>query len=110
MKTSGLDLHKDNIFYAIYDGKSFSAVKEFSTTTNSIRILGEYLQSNKVKQVAIGSTSMYWVPIWDILYECFFEKAKPVEENRTNKAVHSSFFEAIIYGCWVFLWLLFYQK
>jgi hypothetical protein len=29
MKTSGLDVHKDSIFCAIYDGKSYSSVKEF---------------------------------------------------------------------------------
>jgi hypothetical protein len=28
MKTSGLDVHKDSIFCAIYDGKSYSAVGE----------------------------------------------------------------------------------
>ena len=29
MKTSGLDVHKDTIFCAIYDGKSYSTVMEF---------------------------------------------------------------------------------
>jgi len=74
MKTSGLDVHKDTIFCSIYDGKSYSTVKEFSTTTNSIRSMGEYLQSEKVKKVAMESTSTYWVPIWDILYEMGFEQ------------------------------------
>ena len=73
-KTCGLDVHKDKIFCAIYDGKKFSEVKEFSTTTNSIRIMGEYLQSESVKQVAMESTSTYWVTIWDILYEMGFEQ------------------------------------
>lgn len=73
MKTSGLDVHKDSIFCAIYDGKSYSVVKEFSTTTVSIRTLGEYLQSEKVKKVAMESTGSYWVPIWDVLYEMGFE-------------------------------------
>ena len=73
MKTSGLDVHKDTIFCAIYDGKSYSAVKEFSTTTVSIRSLGEYLKSESVKKVAMESTASYWVPVWDILYETGFE-------------------------------------
>jgi hypothetical protein len=63
MKTSGLDIHKDSIFCAIYDGKSYSVVKEFTTTTVSIRSPGEYLRSEKVKMVAMESTS-YWVTIW----------------------------------------------
>jgi transposase len=73
MKTSGLDVHKDTIFCAIYDGKSYSAVKEFSTTTVSIRSSGEYLRSEKVKKVAMESTSTYRVPVWDILYGMDFE-------------------------------------
>jgi len=74
MKTSGLDVHKDKIFCAIYNGKSFSEVKEFSTTIHSIRSLGEYLRSEKVKRVAMESTSSYWVPVWDVLYEMEFEQ------------------------------------
>jgi transposase len=73
MKTSGLDVHKDSIFCAIYDGKSYSVVKEFSTTLVSIRALGEYLRSEKVNKVAMESTASYWVPVWDILYETGFE-------------------------------------
>jgi transposase len=73
MKTSGLDVHKDTIFCAIYDGKSYSAVKEFSTTTVSIREMGAYLQSEGVKKVAMESTSTYWVPIWDILWDMDFD-------------------------------------
>ncbi|MDR2057482.1 MAG: transposase [Dysgonamonadaceae bacterium] len=72
-KTSGLDVHKDSIFCAIYDGKSHSAVKEFTTTTVSIRSPGEYLRSEKVKKVAMESTSTYLVTIWDIRYEMGFD-------------------------------------
>jgi hypothetical protein len=73
MITSGLDVHKDSIFCAIYDGKSYSAVKEFTTATDSIGSLGEYLQSEGVTKVAMESTSTYWIPVWDILYEMAFE-------------------------------------
>ncbi len=48
-------------------------MKEFSTTTLSIRSLGQYLKSEDVKNVAMESTSTYWVPIWDILYEMGFD-------------------------------------
>ncbi|MDR0507468.1 MAG: IS110 family transposase, partial [Dysgonamonadaceae bacterium] len=47
--------------------------KEITTATDSIRSLGEYLKSEKVKKVAMESTSTYRVPIWDILYEMEFE-------------------------------------
>ena len=73
MKVSGLDVHKDSIFCAIYDGKSYSEVKEYDSTTNSIRRLGFQLQSEGVHQVAMESTSIYWTPVWDILEEMDFD-------------------------------------
>jgi transposase len=73
MKVSGLDVHKDSIFCAIYDGKSYSQVQEYDSTTPKIRQLGEYLRSEGVEKVALESTSTYWVPVWDVLLEMGFE-------------------------------------
>ncbi|MDR0619781.1 MAG: IS110 family transposase, partial [Bacteroidales bacterium] len=67
------DVHKDSIFCAIYDGKKYSDVKEYETTTPKIRQMCEYLRSSGVKKVAMESTSTYWVPVWDILLEGGFE-------------------------------------
>ncbi|MDR1223983.1 MAG: IS110 family transposase [Tannerella sp.] len=67
MKTSGLDVHKDSIFCAIYNGKGYSEVKEYTTMTGSIHSMGEYLRSEGAVRVAMESTSSYWVPVWDIL-------------------------------------------
>jgi len=73
MKVSGLDVHKDSIFCAIYNGKEYSEVNEYDTATPKIRQMGEYLRSEGVKKVAMESTSTYWVPVWDILLEMGFE-------------------------------------
>jgi hypothetical protein len=63
MKTCGLDVYKDTVFCAIYNGKSFSVVQEFETLTNRICELGIYLQSEEVTRVAIESTGIYWIPV-----------------------------------------------
>ena len=73
MRVSGLDVHKDSIFCAIYDGKTYSEVKEYETMTESIRKMGEYLQSEGVVRIAMESTGIYWIPVWDILEEMGFE-------------------------------------
>jgi transposase len=73
MKVCGLDVHKDTIFCALYDGKVYSEVKEYETMTNGIRAMGEYLISEGVHHVAMESTSIYWTPVWDILEEMGFE-------------------------------------
>jgi transposase len=73
MKACGLDVHKDSVFCAIYDGKSYSEVKEYDTTMPKIRQMGEYFRSEGVTKVAMESTSTYWVAIWDVLLEMGFE-------------------------------------
>lgn len=73
IKVCGLDVHKDSIFCSIYNGKEYSVVKEFETTTTNIRQMGEYLRSEGVSSIAMESTSTYWVPVWDILLEMGFE-------------------------------------
>jgi hypothetical protein len=62
MKTCGLDVHKDSVFCAIYNGKDYSEVKEYETTTPKLRQPGEYLLGEGVSKVAMESTSTYWVP------------------------------------------------
>jgi transposase len=72
-KTAGLDIHKVTIFCGIFDGKHHQDVKEFSTTTVSIHSLGEYLHEQGVTQVALESTGIYWIAVWNILEAMGFE-------------------------------------
>lgn len=73
MKTCGLDVHKDTIFCGLYNGKSYSVVQQYTTTIPCIRTMGEYLREEGVTLVAMESTGIYWVPIWDVLREMGFE-------------------------------------
>jgi len=57
MEVSGLDVHKESIFCAIYNGKEYSDVCGYKTTTPQIRQMGEYLRTEGVKKVAMESTS-----------------------------------------------------
>ena len=73
MIATGLDVHKDTIFCGIHNGKKNLEVKEFSTLTHDIRNLGEYVRSLGGHTVAMESTGIYWIPIWNILDEMGFE-------------------------------------
>ena len=68
----GLDVHKDTIFYAIYNTKKHNPVIEYSTLTSSIRAMGKALQSEEVDMIAMESTGMYWIPVWNIMEEMGF--------------------------------------
>ena len=72
MRVSGLDVHKDTIFCAVHNGKKPGEVKEYATLTTSIREMGVYLQGMGVKKIAMESTGIYWVPVWNILEEMGF--------------------------------------
>jgi transposase len=69
----GLDVHKDTIYAAIYNGKDRSDVQVFGTFTEQIEQLIAWLQQHAVKQVALESTGIYWVPVWNMLEESGFQ-------------------------------------
>lgn len=65
--TCGLDVHKDNIFAALYNGKKHTEVEKFSTFTCGLKQLTEWLTLHNVDHVAMESTGVYWVPTWNFL-------------------------------------------
>lgn len=72
-RACGLDVHKDTIFCGVYNGKAHCVVKEYSTFTCSIRSMGDYLITEGVEEIAMESTSIYWIPVWNILEEMGFK-------------------------------------
>jgi hypothetical protein len=57
MKTCGLDVHKDTIFCAIYDGKD-AVVEKFSTFTPDIEAICDYIQAQGLDTMAMESTGI----------------------------------------------------
>jgi transposase len=73
MKVSGLDVHKDTIFCAIYNGKQYGEVIEHPTFSEDIRKMGNQLLKEGVRRVALESTGIYWIPVWNILEDMGFD-------------------------------------
>ncbi len=72
MKTvSGLDVHKDTIFACVLQKDNVPFIKEYSTMTCGIEELSDDLRSMGVKAVAMESTGIYWMPVWEILERHF---------------------------------------
>jgi transposase len=69
----GLDVHKDSIFAAINENGKSKEVHEFSTFTSDIESMAIMLKGQGVKKVAMESTGIYWIPIWNILEKSGFE-------------------------------------
>jgi transposase len=68
----GLDVHKDSVFACILDeqGKKIFE-KRFGTLTPELIELRDILLSIGCSQVAMESTSIYWMPIWNVLCSDF---------------------------------------
>jgi transposase len=70
----GLDVHRDTIVACILLGYGKSAKKEiktFSTKTYGIKALAVWLNENKVRDVVVESTGIYWKPIFNLMDESF---------------------------------------
>ena len=66
-KVCGLDVHKDSIFMCIFDKNNQVILEEFSTLTPDIERMRDLLKEQKVSEVAMESTGIYWIPVWRIL-------------------------------------------
>lgn len=72
----GIDVHQESLTACIMKGsgkKMFKEIREFSTFTDGIQSLGNWLREHRIIQVAIESTGVYWKPIFNILAEENFD-------------------------------------
>lgn len=69
MKVCGLDVHKDSIFCAIFDGKN-ADVKKFDTFTPDLKAMCEWVRSQGVETVAMESTGVYIDAIRTVMRQC----------------------------------------
>lgn len=69
---AGLDIHRDTVSACIRKrvrGQAEASIEEqvFGTFTQDLERLRDWLKSHKVRQVAMESTGVYWIPIWNVL-------------------------------------------
>lgn len=73
-RVCGLDVHKDSIFCCISDENGVVFQEKFGVLTSELLRLVSYLQEFYTSEVAMESTSIYWMPIWRILDQYFPQK------------------------------------
>ena len=74
---AGLDVHKDSVYACVRrlsrDGKLDQEVRSFGTATRALLELSDWLASEGVTHVAMESTGVYWIPLFQILEAHGFE-------------------------------------
>jgi transposase len=71
-RCAGLDVHKQSVSVCIRIRSATSKeaqVEEavFGTITAELERLCQWLREHKVKQIAMESTGVYWIPVWNML-------------------------------------------
>jgi transposase len=73
---AGLDIHRDSVSACIRRrgrGQAEATIEEqvFGTFTQELERLRSWLKKYKVRQVAMESTGVYWMPVWNVLERGF---------------------------------------
>jgi transposase len=64
---AGIDIGSRSHFVAVPEGTDDQPVREFSTFTDDLERLAKWLISCGVTTVAMESTGIYWIPVFEIL-------------------------------------------
>jgi transposase len=70
---AGIDIGNREHYVAIAPGKSEMPVRKFGCFTHNLRELAEFLKAHGIRSVAMQSTGVYWIPLYDVLEEEGFE-------------------------------------
>jgi transposase len=70
-RCAGLDIHKKTVAVCVRmrvdKGQVVTEHAVFGTFTQDLERLREWLKERKVKQIAMESTGVYWIPVWNVL-------------------------------------------
>ncbi len=70
---AGIDIGKDRHFVAVDPATSSEPVRAFDGFTRDLEAMADWLSSCGVKKVAMESTSVYWIPVYEVLERAGFE-------------------------------------
>ena len=69
LNAAGLDIGAAEIWACVPEGRDEQSVRVFKTFTPDLQTLADWLEQCGVDTVAMESTGVYWIPIYEILEE-----------------------------------------
>jgi transposase len=70
---AGIDIGATEIYVAVPADRDSKSVRSFPTFTQDLYALADWLQRCRIKTVAMESTGVYWIPLFQILEDRGFE-------------------------------------
>ena len=73
LNAAGIDIGSERHMVAVPDGRDTVSVREFGTFTTDLEALATWLKQCGVTKVAMESTGVYWIPLFELLERRGFE-------------------------------------
>lgn len=70
---AGIDIGAEEVYVAVPPDRDEESVRTFPTFTVDLRRLADWLKACSIETVAMESTGVYWIPIYEILEEKGFQ-------------------------------------
>lgn len=95
---AGIDIGSKSHFVAVPEGMFEASVREFQSFTSDLHALADWLEECGIETVAIESTGVYWIPLYELLesrgFEVLLVDARHVKNVSGRKPMYS-----IVSGC-----------
>jgi transposase len=73
LNAAGIDIGAEEIFVAVPKGRDAESVRSFPTFTVDLHRMADWLEMCGIETVAMESTGVYWIPLYEILEERGFD-------------------------------------
>src|SRR5258705_4694354 len=73
LNAAGIDIGSEQHMVAVPEGRDTVSVREFGTFTTDLEALAAWLKQCGVTTVAMESTGVYWIPLFELLERRGFE-------------------------------------
>lgn len=70
---AGIDIGSEVVYVAVPSGRDEESVRSFPTFTADLRHLADWLKACQIDTVAMESTGVFWIPLYEILEERGFQ-------------------------------------
>ena len=70
---AGIDIHLDEHWVSVPEDRDEQPVRMFGTFTRELHAIADWLKECGVTTVAMESTSVYWIPLYEVLESRGFE-------------------------------------
>src|SRR5260370_2516081 len=73
LDAAGIDIGAEEIYVAVPPDRDDESTRRFSSFTGDLHVLGDWLGRCRIRTVAMESTGVFWIPLFQILEERGFE-------------------------------------